>query len=682
MMATTLLASLNHVPISKKLPMMIAVVGVLSCIVTGVMGSLASEQALMKQAQQKLGSSANSQVTSLKGYLESIESDLKAQAASPFVRQALLQYNDAFHKVADPKTFWQELYINSNPNELGQKHKLDFAPDGSPYSQLHAQYHPWLRTFLESKGYYDIFIINKQGDVVYTVFKELDFATNLADGDWKDSDMGALFKDIVEQSDKDTIVYKDFRPYAPSHDIPASFIGHRITDAQGNFLGVLAFQMPIEKLNGILQKDSGLGKTGQTYLLGTDLKMRTDSKFTKKGETDILKTQMPKAFQGGFKKDNATFEAVTGKSKKLIGTHRLDFEGTHWLVAAEQGLDELKDPVKAMQVALFLQILVLAALGTLAGAWIAGSISKPLQHMVKVMESLAKGNTQLEIPGQDRGDEVGLMSKTVQVFRENAIQKNKLSGRLMQLADQLEESVKTSLTTMLKQTQNLEEVATQMSQGANTTISSIEQVSYSSSQMSEAASEISSQVSHSHIIVQQASEGTEEAKKLMTELSESSQHIGEVVTLIRSITDQTNLLALNATIEASRAGEAGKGFAVVASEVKELAAQTASATEEVNRQISTIQTESDHSAMAINEIANVIDQVSASSRSIAAAVEEQTCTLVDISNNLNQVVAEANQFKSITESVTSAATQLGQQAKSVDTLLDSFLQELRSGGGR
>jgi methyl-accepting chemotaxis protein len=667
----------NNVPISKKLPLIIVGLGLLSVLSSAVLDVVTASHALSESISHKMDAITGAKTAAVEDYLKTMASDLALQAKNPEMLARLRAFTGAYSQIAThPSSYLQQQYIDLNPNPLGQKEKLNFAHDGSPYSAVHAQYHPWLRNLLQAKGYYDIFLIDAQGNCVYSVFKERDFATNLNHGAWRESDLGKLFRKVKGYGRKDNTVFYDFAPYAPSNNAPAGFIGHRISDEQGHFAGVLAFQMPIGKIDELMQTTQGLGKTGESYLLGKDMLLRSDSKFSK--EATILKKKMPASFKAGFLKKEAALHTKDEQGRDVFAkTHKLTFAGTDWLVVAQQSEGELNQPIGDMQRDVVIAIVVLALLLSGAGFFLGDNIAKALQSTVKSMKSLAKGNTDLNITGQNRQDEIGDMAKALQVFKGNAIEKDNLTQKLLTLADSLEANVKGAVGVMQQQTRNLSQAASAMATGADTTLHSIQSVYASSSQMSEAANEIASQVAHSHVIVEKAQGQTQKTMDMMGVLDASTQQIGEVVTLIRSITDQTNLLALNATIEASRAGDAGKGFAVVASEVKELAHQTASATEEVDKQVGSIQGESTASIAAMRSISNIVEEVSSSSRSIAAAVEEQTATLSDMSQNLASVAQESDGFKGHIQNVSEAASDLVSQVETVEQQLNNFLRELR-----
>lgn len=178
----------------------------------------------------------------------------------------------------------QYLYIASNPHPTGAKHLLDDARDGSRYSRTHGVYHPIIRSYLERFGYYDIFLVDHvSGHIVYSVFKEVDFATSLAIGPYRNTNFAAAFKAAQKAGQRDFVQLVDFEPYAPSYNAPAAFIASPIYDGETK-VGVLLFQMPIDRINAIMTSKEGwsavgLGSSGETYIVGEDYKLRNQSRF-------------------------------------------------------------------------------------------------------------------------------------------------------------------------------------------------------------------------------------------------------------------------------------------------------------------------------------------------------------------------------------------------------------------
>ncbi len=178
----------------------------------------------------------------------------------------------------------QSRYISNNPHPLGNKHLLNGAEDDTIYSEEHADVHPIFRRYLEEFGYYDIFLADPvDGTIIYSVFKELDFATPLKNGPYAESGIGQAWKQAMNLKQGE-FAQIDFDRYGPSYDAPASFISTPIFD-QGERTGVLIFQMPMDRIIDIMSDTSGLGESGETILVGPDYLMRSDSRLEKQYHT-------------------------------------------------------------------------------------------------------------------------------------------------------------------------------------------------------------------------------------------------------------------------------------------------------------------------------------------------------------------------------------------------------------
>ena len=203
-----------------------------------------------------------------------------------------LSINDYFPKNLSTQLL-QDLYISNNPNPLGSKHLLDRATDVSTYSKHHEFYHPTIRSYLEKFGYYDIFLIEpKTGYIVYSVFKEADYATSLIEGPYSGSNFAQAFKAARDSGNPNYSKLEDFQPYAPSYSAPASFISSPIYK-DGELIGVAVFQMPLDAINNIMTSnqnwtDTGLGESGETYVVGNDFLLKTESRFLLEDPTGYL----------------------------------------------------------------------------------------------------------------------------------------------------------------------------------------------------------------------------------------------------------------------------------------------------------------------------------------------------------------------------------------------------------
>jgi methyl-accepting chemotaxis protein len=354
-----------------------------------------------------------------------------------------------------------------------------------------------------------------------------------------------------------------------------------------------------------------------------------------------------------------------------------------------------------LTVALLFASLVLAGVSF----WITFSrILQPLLAMGAAMTRLAERNYNVEVPGVDRGDEIGLMARTVEVFKQNGLEIDRMraeqaaaerrlteqrNAELARMADSFETAIgeivetvssastelEASASTLTSAARRGQELTTMVASASEEASANVQSVASATEQLSSSITEISRQVQASARVANDAVGQARVTTGRVSELSAAATRIGDVIDLINTIAGQTNLLALNATIEAARAGDAGRGFAVVASEVKALAEQTAKATEEIGQQISDIQAATQESVGAIKQISETIKELSEISSTIAAAVEEQGAATQEISRNVQQAAQGTHAVSANVTDVKRGSSETGAASSQVLSAAKSLASE-------
>jgi methyl-accepting chemotaxis protein len=411
---------------------------------------------------------------------------------------------------------------------------------------------------------------------------------------------------------------------------------------------------------------------------------------------------------------------ATGKTtSKLYYLKR--FAPWHLIIGTSVTLDDIDQRFQDQAGILLLCAGIILAV-TLVPSWlVARSLARPLSHLAAVMQRLAQGDTAVTVTGTTRADQIGDMARSIDVFRQNALEKAQMEDErtatsarhaaerrqaMFTLADAFEQEVGTvaerlavgatdvrhGAETVSGTVDRLRAQASSVSAAAEQASSNVQTVAGATEELSASIGEVNQQVASSTAIAQRATDIAAGAETTVGLLADGAQKIGAVVSVINDVAARTNLLALNATIEAARAGDAGKGFAVVATEVKQLAGQTARATEEIRQQIEAMQRSTGDTVEAIAAISNVIRQMNEISASIAAAIEQQRAATAEIARNVHEaargtqgVTANIGEVSSSAElSGQASATALGvarelsQQSAVLREAVTAFLGKVRT----
>jgi len=613
----------------------------------------------------------------------------------------------------------QYLYIIKNPAKIGEKNKLISQNDLSEYSKYHKKFHPAFNEVLSRYGLYDIFLVNTKGDVVYTDFKEKDFATNLFNGPYKNTGLAAVFKKALSIN-KGEIAFEDFRPYEPSYNLPAAFLATPIFK-DGKKIGVLIFQMPIDKINQIMSfnghyEKAGLGKSGEVYLVGDDYKFRNDSRFVNEINDPYVKKL--KTTIGIFKVvTKSTKAALEGKNGAwIIKDYRgvpvlssyapIDVYGKKWAIIAEIDKSEALAPTnKLIFTILGLTLVIIILLVLVAIYLVRKTITYRLDKFVKFLEDSTneliegKGNLtrRLKIEGKDEISKVAnyfnlflsqvqeTINKAKNISNKNATFAKTILTKAKNVGEKVKEEGKIINNTYL----TLNEISEEMETSKNLAVHTQQNIRETQEELKTATEEINGLVSD----IMNISESESELANEITYLSDNTQQIRNVINVINEIADQTNLLALNAAIEAARAGEHGRGFAVVADEIRKLAERTQKSLGEIDATISIITNgvskTTDNMMRNSKMILELVDKANYAKQDIDESMNkmiistEKVEILVDkyeeISNSIHKVVNLLDEVKNVSkessqsvEEINTAIKNLNEMINELDTLLKKY----------
>lgn len=666
-----------------KIPALVFLAALVAGVGSGLVGIILSSNAQQEAMDRRLVTVAGDRALSLQHYLDSIQVDLETLSTSPVAFEAITEFKGGWTQffAKGPTKALQDAYITDNPNPTGAKDALDRAEGSETYHETHAQFHPWYRSFLRAKGFYDIFLFDTNGNLVYSVVKELDYATNFVNGAYADTGLGRAYRGSMAQPG--TVVFDDFEAYGPSFDAPASFIAKTVHDYHGNTIGVLAFQIPIDRLNAVMQHPAGLGETGDTVIIGADDRSRSVSRFAKESTLLDETVSWPGA-EAVMAGETGTAEGQIDGQDVLVGYAPVQFAGITWGVMAALSSDETfaaEAELLLYEVLMGGGVILLALIG---GVLFSRTITTPLSRIIGVMSTVSTGAYDVKVPEQDRSDEIGDIARALEQFRLNGQEAERLRNEQEEMrarneVDRIEalrgmaqtveaessravENVSTETTAMAAQADDMarsarlvEENSQTVAAAAQEALANAESVSAATEELAASIEEISSRVVDGATTAREAMVVGRESQTTIQTLADAAKQIGTVVVLIDDIAQQTGLLALNATIEAARAGDAGKGFAVVASEVKNLASQTAKATGDITDQIHEIQAITQRSVDAMRSMVERIGAIDEISTSVATAVEEQQAATQEIARNVSETASAARDVASNIELVSAEA---------------------------
>jgi diguanylate cyclase (GGDEF)-like protein len=427
---------LKDIQITKKFPMMMITFALISALATGIIAFTKTTTSMEVAAQEKLKSLLASRKSSLTQYFNSTIYEVGFQGKNPLIVESIKDFDQAWKSLGTDQTKQlQTLYINENPFAVGKKHLYLNADDNSQYSFFHRLKHPLLSALINIDSYYDLFLINPNGDLIYSVDKELDFATNLTTGQWKNSQLADLYKQINDFPQQGKVLISDFAPYQPSMGDPASFIGTAVFNQDNQYIGAVVFQLPIEPINHIMQVTAGMGESGETYVVGNDLLMRTNSRFYEQRSFLSTKVDTPsvqRALSGetGFAIINdyrhiPVYSAFTSFNVLSI----------NWAMLAEIDEAEVLMPVYEMSNFLLISGILIALVISVFGYLLSKDISKPIVAMTGMMKQLSNNDLQVNISVDERKDEIGKMAEAMVIFKQNAIERESLKNELIKIAD-------------------------------------------------------------------------------------------------------------------------------------------------------------------------------------------------------------------------------------------------------
>ncbi|XPV77915.1 MAG: methyl-accepting chemotaxis protein [Desulfovibrio sp.] len=689
--------------LKNKMIVFFLLAGLIPLTIVSIFSVSIATDSLMEKSYGQLQAAREIKKNQIEDFFAQRLSDVSVLSENPYVLRSYKYLERAFRTAGG----------SQSGNFVGHTNLEFSAPD--TYKAAHKRYFPFYKHFMDQYGYYDVFLMSAdEGDICFTVTKEADFGQ-------RTSQVPSSLQEVWRKAREGKIAISDTKPYAPSANAPAQFAAAPILE-RGKIIGVVAVQISIDAINKIMLQREGMGESGETYLVGSDMLMRSDSFLDPTNHSVTASFANPATGRADTEAIRAALADTT--EEKII----IDYNGNPvlsaytpihfgeftWALLAEINEAEVLRPIHNLKLYVAATALALAILVAIGALIVSRAILIQLgadpRDLIQVAKRVARGDVEIQfVPLGKNGicgvyaamksmnDSIKEKTELTQTIASGdltaqvhlASEKDALGLALQKMVADLANALSMISEASHQVDAGSEQVsgASQaLAQGATQSASSLEEISSSMTQIGSQAKDNANAATQAKKLTETAQaaaqNGSTQMTKMVTameDINQSSEAISRIIKVIDEIAFQTNLLALNAAVEAARAGQHGKGFAVVAEEVRSLAGRSAKAAHEtaelIQNSVDNVTTGrdiADNTATALEGMVDEVANVASLINDIAGSSLEQANAVSEVNRGLTQIDDVTQKNSANAEETSAAAEELSSQAAELKRITSSF----------
>lgn len=618
--------------LSHQLLLAMSLTTVIAIGATSYTGIRMASSSLENAYQQKLSAIADGRRNQLETFLEGVDDNLGSFAKNKVMQIALNMFKNGIDQIkAEDKTKALQDLINIK-REKKELYKFYKETGTTGFATQFTKYGPILKQFAVDNSLGDLYLVNKNGLVVYSANANDELATNLDDGPFAQTSLGKLHRQLAKSAEvekstdvepseiKETngatinkdILLSDFASYALLDGKAVAFVGIPVIDADEFFYGTIIAQLSEQKIAEILNNSTGLGKTGETVLTKSDGTFVSES--LKTDETDPLTTKIDLSNIAIIQDREVVNGTITDyrDMESLVSVADVHYDGATWHVAAIIDRQEALSGAKTMTMWILSVALMVLAAALIFAFWFARTLTRPISAVIENMHQLTDGNTEFELHGASRNDEVGDIVRSVEKFRQAAIEKLLLEQESRTNREQNEQERASHEASAQRQSEQVQDTVAQLAKGleilaAGDLITTLDNpfmedmepvrqnfnisvgklhdalsgisntanlIRNDSNDISSATNDLSTRTESQAAALEEAAATLQELTANVREAAQQAQEAAGLAKSAKTDTDQSSIVVSNAMSAMSRIENASSDIAGIINVIDEIAFQT------------------------------------------------------------------------------------------------------------